>query len=663
MSDREKSNKPFSKKYSYNDIMGDVWKGIYTNNLSKLALENFLEHKKKGRAGGKDAYKRIWELSNPKNPEYKFLPEFVKKDLSRQWKLFEKGLLKIRGFRLPKGIELGHPYGKTAQKGFSHTQAKSWPISQSLNRSLMTRIQNTWPELQNLKSDKNAHNELLQKTLFEWADKHKLSALKKRLKMLKVEVNYVLSNGDLSSVKNVQKNIDKFLLNIKAAPSMYNLSKRSVSNLEKESIVLKQKINPLQRGAIIPINNTSSSTQSVKKNSHIRRSRNSQSNRSPRNIAISGRLGGVAAFVIEEGMKLEALQRYRKGVERSSEYREERNKYILYEFAPRLEKSIPLNANINTIEREVRRHTNGVLQGSNTPSRPDLKYLTEREFPLVVNKILSIRVGNYENYERTRKGGVFQEGVLPWYRWTDNRLTARKKYKRILSKRVTRVEGVRLVVNPSDHNSTIITKLPKNTLIEVTNKGQEEKFNKNAPVKSKWWEIRVLVGNKRYSGKKGWLMKENLTIPKYHTGGIVGRSPVQGKAFSNLSLGAKEQLAVLEKGELVIPKGRVKELLNQSSNQFSHSILGENSRRADHLISTLTIPQRTFTDTNIINQTLTELGNKIDNLSQNSHGEINQLQQSLETLSRKFEQKTIPSSLVQSQQSNNADGALYDQLF
>jgi hypothetical protein len=64
--------------------------------------------------------------------------------------------------------------------------------------------------------------------------------------------------------------------------------------------------------------------------------------------------------------------------------------------------------------------------------------------------------------------------------------------------------GVWLVSNPSRYSSTIIGKLPKNSRLEVTDKGAGLPFNKTVP-KYQWWKVTVV--DSTLVGKVGWVMQ------------------------------------------------------------------------------------------------------------------------------------------------------------
>jgi hypothetical protein len=64
-----------------------------------------------------------------------------------------------------------------------------------------------------------------------------------------------------------------------------------------------------------------------------------------------------------------------------------------------------------------------------------------------------------------------------------------------------------LVSDPADPTKTELAKLPKNTRIEVINKGFWEKFNAGAAT-VKWWKITVTDGSD--TGKTGWVQSNQL---------------------------------------------------------------------------------------------------------------------------------------------------------
>lgn len=72
--------------------------------------------------------------------------------------------------------------------------------------------------------------------------------------------------------------------------------------------------------------------------------------------------------------------------------------------------------------------------------------------------------------------------------------------------------GVWLVTNPSQYKKTRTDKLPKNTRVEVTDKGEGEKFNKVTDDKYVWWKVTVVDG--AAIGKVGWVMQRFLSDAK-----------------------------------------------------------------------------------------------------------------------------------------------------
>jgi hypothetical protein len=80
----------------------------------------------------------------------------------------------------------------------------------------------------------------------------------------------------------------------------------------------------------------------------------------------------------------------------------------------------------------------------------------------------------------------------------------------IVSGKYTNTPGSWLVSNPAKYKDTILQKLPRNTRVEVTNKGDAKSFNKTA--KHKWWKVTVVDGT--YAGAVGWVMESLLSDAK-----------------------------------------------------------------------------------------------------------------------------------------------------
>jgi len=75
------------------------------------------------------------------------------------------------------------------------------------------------------------------------------------------------------------------------------------------------------------------------------------------------------------------------------------------------------------------------------------------------------------------------------------------------SAQFTQADDSQLVSDPNDAGKTEIGKLPKNSRVEVINKGFWEKFNAaSAPVK--WWKVTVIEG--ALIGKTGWMQSTQL---------------------------------------------------------------------------------------------------------------------------------------------------------
>lgn len=76
--------------------------------------------------------------------------------------------------------------------------------------------------------------------------------------------------------------------------------------------------------------------------------------------------------------------------------------------------------------------------------------------------------------------------------------------------RYTNAQAVWLVSNPSKYKATVVGKIPKNSRLEVTDKGGSEAFNKKG--KNKWWKVTVV--DKAIIGKVGWVMQTLLSDKK-----------------------------------------------------------------------------------------------------------------------------------------------------
>jgi hypothetical protein len=72
----------------------------------------------------------------------------------------------------------------------------------------------------------------------------------------------------------------------------------------------------------------------------------------------------------------------------------------------------------------------------------------------------------------------------------------------------TNTPRVWLVSNPSKYKSTLVSKLAKNTRLEVTGQGETAKFNQTDD-KYKWWKVTVVDGT--HIGKVGWVMQVLLS--------------------------------------------------------------------------------------------------------------------------------------------------------
>ena len=68
-----------------------------------------------------------------------------------------------------------------------------------------------------------------------------------------------------------------------------------------------------------------------------------------------------------------------------------------------------------------------------------------------------------------------------------------------------------LVSDPSKYKSTIMSKLAKNTRVEVTDKGDEQRFNKTVDL-YKWWKVTAVSGDA--IGQVGWVMQHFLSDAK-----------------------------------------------------------------------------------------------------------------------------------------------------
>jgi hypothetical protein len=82
----------------------------------------------------------------------------------------------------------------------------------------------------------------------------------------------------------------------------------------------------------------------------------------------------------------------------------------------------------------------------------------------------------------------------------------------IVKGKFANTEGVWLVTNPSQYKKTRTDKLPKNTRVEVIDKGKSEKFNKVTDPKYIWWKVTVVDGTA--IGKVGWVMQHFLSDAK-----------------------------------------------------------------------------------------------------------------------------------------------------
>lgn len=78
----------------------------------------------------------------------------------------------------------------------------------------------------------------------------------------------------------------------------------------------------------------------------------------------------------------------------------------------------------------------------------------------------------------------------------------------IVSGKYTNYPRVWLVSNPSKYKSTIMSKLDKNTRVEVTDKGDEQRFNQTTD-KYKWWKVTAVSGEA--IGQVGWVMQHFLS--------------------------------------------------------------------------------------------------------------------------------------------------------
>ncbi len=81
----------------------------------------------------------------------------------------------------------------------------------------------------------------------------------------------------------------------------------------------------------------------------------------------------------------------------------------------------------------------------------------------------------------------------------------------VASGKFTNYSRVWLVSNPSQYKNTIMSKLDKNTRLEVTDKGDGQRFNKTTD-KFKWWKVTIVEGTA--IGQVGWVMQHFLSDAK-----------------------------------------------------------------------------------------------------------------------------------------------------
>ena len=81
----------------------------------------------------------------------------------------------------------------------------------------------------------------------------------------------------------------------------------------------------------------------------------------------------------------------------------------------------------------------------------------------------------------------------------------------VASGKFTNHERVWLVSNPSQYKSTIMSKLDKDTRLEVTDKGDGQRFNKTSD-QYKWWKVTIVEGTA--IGQVGWVMQTLLSDTK-----------------------------------------------------------------------------------------------------------------------------------------------------
>lgn len=81
----------------------------------------------------------------------------------------------------------------------------------------------------------------------------------------------------------------------------------------------------------------------------------------------------------------------------------------------------------------------------------------------------------------------------------------------VASGKFTNYPRVWLVSNPRQYKSTILSKLDKNTRLEVTDKGEGQRFNKTSDL-YKWWKVTVVEGTA--IGQVGWVMQHFLSDTK-----------------------------------------------------------------------------------------------------------------------------------------------------
>jgi hypothetical protein len=106
--------------------------------------------------------------------------------------------------------------------------------------------------------------------------------------------------------------------------------------------------------------------------------------------------------------------------------------------------------------------------------------------------------------------GTFKQAEGLWNKSKDSSGNALIKFY-AASREFVQADNTPLVTDPTNPVKTEIAKLPKNTRVEVINKGFWEKFNKSDP-KVKWWKISVTDG--AAIGKTGWVQSSMLGSSK-----------------------------------------------------------------------------------------------------------------------------------------------------